>query len=129
MDPLLGRIAKADHREAGGAEIDIVRVGSGRVGRVVYPPGFRWSTSLKPLVGTELCRHAHVGFLARGHIQGTFADGCRFEFVAPAVVAIEAGHDAWVVGDEAAVLIQFDAEGETARRFGLDDEHRHRKGD
>jgi hypothetical protein len=42
------------------------------------------------------------------------------------VVAIEAGHDAWVVGDEDAVLIQFDAEGDTARRFGLEDEHRHR---
>ena len=80
---------------------------------------------MKPLVGGELCRHAHVGFLAHGQIGGTFADGCAFEFKAPAVVAIEAGHDAWVVGDEEAVLIQFDAEGETASRFGLDDRHRH----
>jgi hypothetical protein len=126
MNPLLGPIEQAEHREVGGAEIDIVRVGSGRVGRVVYPPGFRWSKHIKPMVGTDLCRHAHVGFLAQGHIQGSYADGCAFAFEAPAVVAIEAGHDAWVVGDEAAVLIQFDAEGETARRFGLDDEHRHR---
>jgi hypothetical protein len=125
MDPLLGTLKGADHREVGGAQLDIVRVGSVRVGRVVYPPGFRWSTHLKPLVGTESCGHAHVGFLARGRIQGVYADGCSFEFAAPAVVALEAGHDAWVVGDAAAVLIQFDAEADTARRFGLADQHRH----
>src|SRR5262245_15528629 len=104
MSQLLGPIEKAEHRRAGAVEIDIVRVGSGRVGRVVYPPGFRWSKDMKPLVGGDLCRHAHVGFLAGGHIQGTYSDGCAFEFRAPAVVAIEAGHDAWVVGGEGAVL-------------------------
>jgi hypothetical protein len=126
MNQLLGPIPRADHRKVGAVEIDIVRVGTGRVGRVVYPPGFRWSKDMKPAVGGDLCQHVHVGFLAAGHIQGTYADGCAFEFQAPAVVAIEGGHDAWVVGDEGAVLIQFDAEGDTARRFGLDEEHRHR---
>jgi hypothetical protein len=29
------------------------------------------------------------------------------------------------VGEEMAVLIEFDAEGDTARRFGLPDRHRH----
>ncbi len=125
MDRLLAVIEGADHREVGGARIDIVRVGNGRVGRVVYPPGFRWSTHLKPVVGTDLCRHAHVGFLARGRIQGTYRDGCAFDFAAPAVVSLVPGHDAWVVGEEEAVLIQFDAEGATARRFGLPEEHRH----
>lgn len=70
--------------------------------------------------------HAHVGFLARGRVQGEYGDGCRFELVAPAAVVLEPGHDAWVVGNEPAVLIQFDAEGETARRFGLPDAHRDR---
>ena len=107
-------------------KLELVDLAAGGVGRAVFEPGWQWSKHIKPLVGTELCRHAHVGFLAQGHIQGSFADGCTFEFEAPAVVAIEAGHDAWVVGDEAAVLVQFDAEGETARRFGLADEHRHR---
>jgi streptogramin lyase len=51
--------------------------------------------------------------------------GCGFEYAAPRVVVLEPGHDAWVVGDEPAVLIQFDAEEETARRFGLPEEHRH----
>src|SRR6266581_1997820 len=99
MDPLLAAIRGADHREVGGAQVDIVRAGNVRVGRFVYPPGFRWSTHMKAVVGTDLCRHAHVGFLARGRIRGVYNDGCSFDFVAPAVVALEGGHDAWVVGD------------------------------
>jgi hypothetical protein len=125
MDSLLGPIAGADHREVGGVQVDIVKAGTVRVGRFVYPPGFRWSTHMKPVVGSELCRHAHLGFLARGRIQGVHADGCSFEFAAPAVVVLPAGHDAWVVGDEPAVLVHFDAEADTARRFGLPEEHRH----
>ena len=125
MDPLTGPIEGADHREVGGASVDIVRAENGRVKRAVYPPGFRWSTHMKPTVRTDLCMHAHVGFLARGHIQGEYGDGCGFDYVAPQVVAIEPGHDDWVVGEEEAVLIQFDAEEGTARRFGLPAEHSH----
>ena len=106
-DPLLAPIEGADHREIGGAGIDIARAGNGRVKRVVYPPGFRWSTHMRPNVATDLCMHAHVGFLARGHIRGEFGDGCTFEYVAPQVVAIEPGHDAWVVGDEPCVMVDF----------------------
>jgi hypothetical protein len=125
MDSLLAPIEGADHHEVGSVTVDVVRAANGRVKRLVYPPGFRWSTHLKPLVDTGLCMYAHVGFLARGHIRGEYADGCAFEFVAPQVVVVEPGHDAWVVGDEAAVLIQFDAEAATASRFGLPEEHCH----
>jgi len=125
MDTLLAPITGADHRTVGGVEVDIVRAGNGRVKRLVYPAGFRWSTHMKPLVGTALCMHAHVGFLARGHVRGEYADGCKFDHVAPQVVVLEPGHDAWVVGDEPAVLLQFDSEGATATRFGLPAEHRH----
>jgi hypothetical protein len=125
MDSLTAALKGAEHHEVGGATVDLVQAGNIRLGRFIYPPGFRWSTNMKPVVGTDLCRHAHVGFLARGRIQGRYADGCRFEFSAPAVVVLEAGHDAWVVDDEPAVLIQVDAEGDTARRFGLPEEHRH----
>jgi len=125
MDSLLGPIPGAAHQEVGGVQVDIVRAGTVRVGRFVYPPGFRWSTHMKPIVGSDLCGHAHVGFLARGRIHGVHRDGCSFEYAAPAVVVLEAGHDAWVMGDEPAVLVHFDAEAETAHRFGLADEHRH----
>ncbi|HEV8436805.1 MAG TPA: hypothetical protein VGT40_01800 [Methylomirabilota bacterium] len=124
-DPLLAPIEGADRRSVGGVRIDILRAGNGRIKRVVYPPGFRWSTHMKPMVGTSLCMHAHVGFLARGRIRGEYGDGCAYEFAAPRALVIEPGHDGWVVGDEPAVLIQFDAEDETARQFGLPEEHRH----
>ena len=125
LDSLLTPIAGADRREIGGVAIDIVRAGNGRIKRVVYPRGFRWSTHLKPTVGTDLCMHAHVGFLARGRVHGEYADGCGFEYAAPHVVVLEPGHDAWVVGDEQAILIEFDFKGDTAIRFGLRGQHVH----
>jgi hypothetical protein len=124
-DPLLNPIEGAERRVVNGVEVDVVAAGNGRIKRVVYPPGYRWSTHLKPSVDTELCMHAHVGFLVRGHMQGEYADGCTFEFIAPQAVVVEPGHDAWVVGDERAVLIQFDYEGDTARRFELPERHQH----
>ena len=57
--------------------------------------------------------HAHAGFLARGEIHIEYADGCVVEYKAPQVVAIDPGHDGWVVGKEAVVLIEFDFEGDT----------------
>ncbi|MBD2716299.1 hypothetical protein IC231_14745 [Hymenobacter sp. BT646] len=103
----------------GGVAIDMVRTGDARVKRVVYPVGFRWSQHMKPVVSTDLCMHAHVGFLAQGEFHIQYTDGRIEEFVAPQVVAIAPGHDGWVVGDTPAVLIEFDFEGETISRMGL----------
>jgi hypothetical protein len=124
-DPLLGPIDGAEHSELNGVEVDVVPAGAGRVKRVVYPAGYRWSTHIKPAVTTDLCMHAHVGFLARGQIHIQYADGCAVEFAAPQALSIEPGHDGWVVGDEPAVVIELDFEGETARRFGMPESHRH----
>ena len=124
-DSLLAPIKGADHREIGSVQLDVARAGAGRVKRMIYPPGFRWSSHMKAIVGTDLCQHAHVGFLAHGEIYVRYGDGCVVEFAAPQFVAIEPGHDGWVVGNEPAVLIEFDFEGETAKRFGIPEQHRH----
>jgi hypothetical protein len=116
---LLGPLKDATRREVGGVQVDIVRTGNSRVKRVVYPVGFRWSKDMKPVIGTELCQHAHVGFLAAGKLGIQYADGTQEEYVAPQVVAIAPGHDGWVIGEEPAVLIEFDFEGETVERLGL----------
>jgi hypothetical protein len=63
--------------------------------------------------------------LARGQIHIQYGDGCTQEFVAPQAVAIEPGHDGWVVGDGPAVLIEFDFEGDTISRLGMLEVHRH----
>ena len=118
-------IKNARRHEVGGVKIEAVAAANGQGKRVVYPPGFRWSIHKKPVVGTEHCMHGHVGFLSSGRVRGHYGDGCAFDFTAPQVVVLEPGHDAWVVGREPAVLIQFDAAAETAQRFGLPSEHRH----
>jgi hypothetical protein len=124
-DPLFAPIPDADHRNIGGIELDIVPAGACRVKRMIYPPGFRWSTHMKPVAKTEFCMHAHVGFLARGHIRVIFSDGCTSDFVAPCVLAVEPGHDTWVMGDEACVFIEFDYEKDTVQRLGIPECHCH----
>lgn len=119
INTLLGPLKGATRREVGGVIVDVVQTGNARVKRIVYPQGFRWSKDLKDVVGTPLCMHAHVGFLASGEIDIEYADGTIEKFVAPQAVAIAPGHDGWVVGTEPAVLIEFDFEGETVERMGL----------
>ncbi|HVP54855.1 MAG TPA: hypothetical protein VMU45_07660 [Candidatus Eisenbacteria bacterium] len=124
-DPLQAPIKGAEHRDVGGVQLDIAAAGNCRVKRAIYPAGFRWSKNMKPLVGTDLCMHAHVGFLARGEIHMEFADGCVLEYKAPQVVSIEPGHDGWVVGDQEAVLIEFDFGTDTVRSLGMPEKHTH----
>lgn len=124
-DALLAPVKGAERRKVGRVSLDAGRAGGARVKRMVYPPGFRWSVDMKPIVGTDLCMHAHVGFLARGEIHVEYADGCVVEHKAPQIVAIDPGHDGWVVGKEPVVLIEFDFEGDTVRRLGMPDVHRH----
>jgi hypothetical protein len=124
-DPLLADLKDAERRDIGHVRLEVVRTGAARVKRMIYPPGFRWSIDMKPVTGTDLCMHAHVGFLARGRVHIEYPDGCIVEFKAPQVVTIEPGHDGWVVGKEPAVLIEFDFERETVRRLGMREAHRH----
>jgi len=122
---LLAPVKGAELREVGHVRLEVGRAGEARVKRMVYPPGFRWSVDMKPTVGTDLCMHAHVGFLVSGEIHIEYADGCIVEPKAPQIVAIDPGHDGWVVGREPVVLIEFDFERDTIRRLGMPDSHRH----
>jgi hypothetical protein len=124
-DALLMPIKGSTPRVVGSVKLDVVAAGAARVKRMIYPPGFRWSKAMKPVVSTERCMHAHVGFLARGEIHIEYSDGCVVEFKAPQVVAIDPGHDGWVVGKEPVVMIEFDFEGETISKLGMPTEHRH----
>jgi hypothetical protein len=124
-DPLLDPVKGAERRNIGHVQLEVGRAGGARVKRMIYPVGFRWSVDMKPQVGTDLCMHAHVGFLARGEIHIEYADGCIVEHRAPQIVAIEPGHDGWVVGKTPVVLIEFDFEGDTVNRLGMPSAHRH----
>jgi hypothetical protein len=118
-DPLLAAMKADEHREIGGVQVDIAKAGNVRVKRMIYPPRFNWDANLKTVIGTDMCMHAHVGFMAHGQINVQFADGCVVEYKAPQFVSVEPGHRGYVVGDQPAVLIEFDFEGETVDRLGI----------
>jgi hypothetical protein len=124
-DALVAPMKGTERREIGHVTLDVARTGGARVKRMIYPPGFHWAKDMKPSVGTDFCMHAHVGFLARGEIHIEYADGCIVECKAPQVIAIEPGHDGWVVGKEHVVLIEVDFENDTVGRLGMPDGHRH----
>ena len=121
--PLFLPVRGAEARNIGHVQLEVGRAGAARVKRMIYPPGFHWKEDMKPVTGSELCMHAHVGFLAHGEIHIEYADGCIVEFKAPQIVAIEPGHDGWVVGKEPVVLIEFDFERETAEKLGMTKAH------
>ena len=125
FDALLAPVKGATKRNIGHVQLEVGRAGAARVKRMIYPPGFHWAVDMKPNVGTELCMHAHVGFLARGEIHIEYADGCIVEHKAPQIVAIDPGHDGWVVGKEPVILIEFDFEGDTVNRLGMPASHQH----
>ena len=124
-DDLMGPLKGATRRTVGRVQLEVGRAGDARIKRMVYPAGFRWSVDMKPVVGTDLCMHAHVGFLARGRFSIEYADGCRVDARAPQIVAIDPGPDGWVVGNEPAVFIEFDFERDTVARLGMPAAHRH----
>src|SRR5262245_51060284 len=88
-------------------KIDIVRVGGNEVGRFVFQPGWKWSECIKPVVGTESCQSDHVGLLESGRIHVVHDDGTEMEIGPGEAYRIAPGHDAWVVGNDAAVAYEF----------------------
>lgn len=90
----------------------VVRVGGMDVGRAVLHPGWRWSLDVKPLVHTPSCQTHHLHVVVSGRFAVQMDDGSLHEFEADDVVDVPPGHDAWVIGDEPAVI--FDISGNSA---------------
>ncbi len=85
----------------------IVEVGDFTVGYVVYQPGWRWSTHVRPSVGGEWCQARHVGVVLSGRVAVLLQDGTALRFGPNDVFDIPPGHDAWVVGDEPFVQLEW----------------------
>lgn len=81
------------------------RVGAFTVGRAILQPGWRWSEDVQPNVGTPSCEVHHFHIVLRGSFAVRMDDGQEAEFVAGDVCDIPPGHDAWVVGDEIAEIL------------------------
>jgi class 3 adenylate cyclase len=77
------------------------------IGRYTAGPGWRWSKDVKPVVGTPSCQFHHQGFVLSGRMEVATDDGAR-RMVGPGdVFDIPPGHDAWVVGDEPCISVEF----------------------
>ena len=87
----------------------VVNIGDGVVLKGHFDPGWRWSEHLKPVVGTDSCQSPHFLYVLSGRMRVRMNDGSEDEVGPNAVARIEPGHDAWVVGDEACVVVDFGA--------------------
>jgi quercetin dioxygenase-like cupin family protein len=76
---------------------------------VTYEPGWRWSEHVKPMAGTDRCEMTHVMYCISGRLNVVHDDGSEADLGPGDVAVIEPGHDAWVVGDEPYVAVDFGA--------------------
>jgi class 3 adenylate cyclase len=98
-----------DVRVAGRGKVEIVELGDRVIARLVWPPGWRWSVDVKPIAGTQWCQSHHVGYTVSGRLRVQMSDGVELELGPGEVAEIPPGHDAWVLGDEPYVTIDFEA--------------------
>jgi class 3 adenylate cyclase len=89
------------------ATADVVNVGEVAVGYAVWQPGWRWSSDLRPLAGTDWCENHHLGYAISGTLQVLTDSGDRLEIHGRSAYEIPPRHDAWVVGDEPFVTVEW----------------------
>jgi class 3 adenylate cyclase len=94
-------------RELEKARNELVELGELAVGRTIFQPGWRWSEHVRPIAGTPSCEIHHIGYVVSGQIHVEMDDGACVELVGGDTFEIPPGHDAWVVGDEPWVSIDY----------------------
>lgn len=99
--------APEEVREFPNGRAEILAIGGGEVGRMVFEPGWRWSTDLKPLVGTHSCEAPHFQYHVSGRLAIRMDDGTEIVAEPGDVTSLPSGHDAWVGGDEPAVVVDW----------------------
>jgi hypothetical protein len=102
-----GFAAPDEVRTFPGGRLELVRIGGATIGRAVFEPGWRWATSVQPIAGTKSCEAPHFQYHVSGVLKVVMDDGTEFECRPGDISLLPSGHDAWVVGDEAAVVVDF----------------------
>ncbi len=87
--------------------LDLVKVGGVTIGRGIFEPGWRWSTSVKPIAKTESCEAPHFQYHLAGTLRVIMDDGTTIDAKPGDVTMLPSGHDAYVIGNEAVVVIDF----------------------
>jgi len=104
----LKSFGKADEiREFPKGRLELIQVGGATIGRAIFEPGWRWSSSLQPIAKTKSCEAAHFQYHVAGVIKVLMDDGTELECRPGDISLLPSGHDAWVVGNEEAVVVDF----------------------
>ena len=94
-------------REFPNGRAEIVSIGGGTVGRLIFNPGWRWSKDVQPLAKTRSCEAPHFQYHLSGKLGIKMDDGTEFVAEPGDVTALPSGHDAWVIGNEPVVVIDW----------------------
>lgn len=94
-------------REFPKGRLELIKIGGATVGRAIFEPGWKWSTSVQPLAKTKSCEAPHFQYHVSGVLKIRMDDGTEFEARPGDVSFLPSGHDAWVVGNEPAVVVDF----------------------
>ncbi len=94
-------------REFPFGRVEIFEIGDAVVGRQIFQPGWKWSESVGLIAGTRWCEYHHQGYSFQGTAHIALEDGSSFEIGPNEAYEIPPGHDAWVVGDDAWVAIDW----------------------
>lgn len=97
-------------------KVDLVEIAGQKVGRATLQPGWKWSESVKPIAKTDSCQVHHVGHAVSGTLHVKHDDGTEFDLEGGDSYEVAPGHDAWVVGDEPFVGVEFETLREYAKR-------------
>jgi hypothetical protein len=95
--------------------VEIVNLDAGIVMRTIFEPGWRWSECVKPVVGGDSCQIDHFGYCISGQMHVQMNDGDEMDVGPGDAIRIPPGHDAWVVGDEPYVGVDFQGGAEYAK--------------
>lgn len=88
-------------------KVELVNVGGAMIGRATFEPGWKWSTSVQPIAKTKSCECSHFTYQVAGTLEILMDDGTRMTCRPGDVLHLPPGHDAWVVGDEPVVVVDF----------------------
>ena len=105
-----------EHREFSSGVLDLITVGALTFGQETLEPGWRWSKDVRPLAGTDRCEFHHVGFQVSGRWVCEDRDGTQVEVGPGDIFDTPPGHDAWVIGDQPSVCIDFQGIADWATR-------------
>jgi quercetin dioxygenase-like cupin family protein len=94
---------------------DVLSMGEGEVGRLTFAPGWRWSNDIRPIARTDSCEAPHFQYHVSGRLGIRMDDGTEYVATAGDVTFLPSGHDAWVIGDEDVVVVDWHGAGQYAR--------------